>query len=287
MTKERRPYWELLRDPQWQRKRLEVMQRANFKCERCGDASSTLNVHHTYYTKGAMPWDYPDEALKCWCEPCHEYWHKGKYAIDLALAELGPDRLKEVVRFLLDLVNKNVNTPIVNEQIPVSQSTVREYEQGQSVIHENYGIGLISGVESYPVRKVKISFKDGGGERTFLSDKVKLKVIGPARQIAAKSHQDCKWPIIEGTMKFDRFDDLITKVKINAGVMFAAMLGRAKAEQNTSGDVKFVFPSEYPHAFNYCRDTQRHSYLIDSFLSLTGLSVVVEFVLERTPDGTR
>jgi hypothetical protein len=64
-------YWELLRDPRWQKKRLEVMQRENFTCEECGDVSQTLNVHHSYYEKGKSPWEYPSESLHCLCETCH------------------------------------------------------------------------------------------------------------------------------------------------------------------------------------------------------------------------
>lgn len=64
-------YAEKLRDPRWQKKRLEVMNRDGFKCKSCGDATSTLNVHHKYYEKGAMPWDYPETALVTLCEKCH------------------------------------------------------------------------------------------------------------------------------------------------------------------------------------------------------------------------
>lgn len=64
-------YSDLLRDPRWQRKRLEVMQRADFACEDCGDRDTTLNVHHTFYTKGAKPWEYDTASLRCLCENCH------------------------------------------------------------------------------------------------------------------------------------------------------------------------------------------------------------------------
>ncbi len=65
-------YGELLRDPRWQRRRLEVMQRACWRCERCGDEKSELQVNHEQYVRGALPWDYPDEDLSCLCRTCHE-----------------------------------------------------------------------------------------------------------------------------------------------------------------------------------------------------------------------
>lgn len=68
----RQSYWELLRDPRWQQKRLRIMERAKFQCEECTDKSTTLNVHHTYYEKGLAPWEYPDASLHCLCEPCHK-----------------------------------------------------------------------------------------------------------------------------------------------------------------------------------------------------------------------
>ena len=64
-------YAEKLKDPRWQKKRLEIMSRDKFTCQKCDDATKTLNVHHRYYFKGAMPWDYPDNALVTLCEPCH------------------------------------------------------------------------------------------------------------------------------------------------------------------------------------------------------------------------
>jgi hypothetical protein len=64
-------YAEKLKDPRWQKKRLEIMSRDKFTCQRCKDATSTLNVHHRYYEKSAMPWEYPDDALVTYCQKCH------------------------------------------------------------------------------------------------------------------------------------------------------------------------------------------------------------------------
>lgn len=70
-------YFEKLKDPRWQRLRLEVMQAANFACERCFDAESTLNVHHKIYWHGNEPWEYDRSELACLCESCHEEVHHG------------------------------------------------------------------------------------------------------------------------------------------------------------------------------------------------------------------
>lgn len=71
-TKGQREYMERLQDPRWQRKRLGVLQRAGWKCEWCGTGEVNLQVHHGFYERDAMPWEYPDAALYCLCDHCHE-----------------------------------------------------------------------------------------------------------------------------------------------------------------------------------------------------------------------
>lgn len=63
-------YAEKLKDPRWQKRRLEILQRDEWGCQHCGDETSTLHVHHFWYE--GEPWDAPDEALLSLCERCHE-----------------------------------------------------------------------------------------------------------------------------------------------------------------------------------------------------------------------
>ncbi|MHB9110427.1 MAG: HNH endonuclease [Armatimonadota bacterium] len=62
---------EQLKDPRWQKKRLEIMERDKFRCRWCLNEESTLTVHHSYYEKGLKPWEYPNESLVTLCEECH------------------------------------------------------------------------------------------------------------------------------------------------------------------------------------------------------------------------
>jgi len=69
-------YRELLLDPRWQRRRAEVLIRDDFTCQNCGSTTETLFVHHNYYEKNRMPWEYPSDddwphALETICEKCH------------------------------------------------------------------------------------------------------------------------------------------------------------------------------------------------------------------------
>lgn len=68
------PYWQQLNDPRWQKKRLEILTRANFACEHCADVpeGEGLEIHHRYYQKGLMAWEYPEASLVCLCKDCHE-----------------------------------------------------------------------------------------------------------------------------------------------------------------------------------------------------------------------
>jgi len=63
-------YGDHLKDPRWQRKRLEIFQRDNFTCRHCSADDKPLNVHHIKYV-GNFPWETPDKYLITLCEDCH------------------------------------------------------------------------------------------------------------------------------------------------------------------------------------------------------------------------
>lgn len=93
-------YTELLRDPRWQRVRLEVMQRDGFACRECGDKTGTLNVHHAFYVFGRAPWEYDRETLRTLCEPCHESITDAITFIRQFVGALSLKELKRVIAFL-------------------------------------------------------------------------------------------------------------------------------------------------------------------------------------------
>lgn len=67
-------YAEKLRDPKWQKVRLEVFGRDNFRCVICGNEKLELHVHHKFYD-GRDPWDYELSALETLCKLCHAKQH--------------------------------------------------------------------------------------------------------------------------------------------------------------------------------------------------------------------
>jgi hypothetical protein len=73
--------------PNWQRKRLEALEAANFTCQLCGDKESQLHVHHKRYVKGRMIWEYANTELSVLCEPCHLDSHDQKNLFSRLIAE--------------------------------------------------------------------------------------------------------------------------------------------------------------------------------------------------------
>ena len=85
MAKEYKSYSDKLRDPRWQKKRLEILSRDEFTCHGCWDKTKTLHVHHLDYLSGKEPWEYPDEYFLTLCEDCHELETVGRPIIESQL----------------------------------------------------------------------------------------------------------------------------------------------------------------------------------------------------------
>jgi len=64
-------YVEKLKDPRWQKKRLEIFERDKWTCNCCGSKEKTLCVHHLFYFKDKDPWEIHDGFLLTLCEDCH------------------------------------------------------------------------------------------------------------------------------------------------------------------------------------------------------------------------
>lgn len=65
-------YSQLLKDPRWQKKRLDILNRDEFTCQMCGSTESTLHIHHITYHSG-NPWEISDDLLITLCADCHEH----------------------------------------------------------------------------------------------------------------------------------------------------------------------------------------------------------------------
>lgn len=66
-------YSEKLDHPKWFSKRMRILLRDSFKCQRCNNENcDQLEVHHKYYLYGKEPWEYENSALTTLCKVCHE-----------------------------------------------------------------------------------------------------------------------------------------------------------------------------------------------------------------------
>ncbi len=67
-------YTEKLKDPRWQKKRLETLEAHGWKCDFCLKTNKELHVHHDFYN--GDPWEVPEDALFVLCSLCHNTIHK-------------------------------------------------------------------------------------------------------------------------------------------------------------------------------------------------------------------
>ena len=97
-------YSEQYKHPEWQKKRLEILQRDEFRCLNCGEKEKELHVHHCYYEKDKKAWNYPGKCYITLCHVCHEKWHRLKNSIDKNLSLL-PEQLFNIDAILFILSN--------------------------------------------------------------------------------------------------------------------------------------------------------------------------------------
>ena len=96
-------YWQKLKDPRWQKRRLEILSSSEFRCEACLNGDETLHVHHLKYDKGKDPWEYDDNWLVVLCESCHEEWHEARDMLTAAVAGIPPAAIRQVAGYAFAL----------------------------------------------------------------------------------------------------------------------------------------------------------------------------------------
>ena len=110
--------------PQWQKKRLEVLEASEFQCDMCGSKEKQLHVHHKQYFKGRMMWEYASDELQALCADCHEHNHKLN------------DRLKAAL--LITHMDMEQITGYIEAQFMLENSesiAVRSYEHAIGIGH--------------------------------------------------------------------------------------------------------------------------------------------------------
>jgi hypothetical protein len=90
----------LLKRPEWQKKRLEILNDRGWACESCDDTESTLHVHHRAYIKGRKPWEYDEDQLEVLCEACHEAITAENVRLACILSRIATHDLETVIALL-------------------------------------------------------------------------------------------------------------------------------------------------------------------------------------------
>lgn len=107
-------YQDLLKDPRWQKKRLQVLERDDWRCQCCLDNDKTLHVHHARYV-GGNPWDCPIQYLITLCEKCHKEEEDLKkqdlYSLvdDYGITRYHLVLLMKHIRFRLDIASEHAS----------------------------------------------------------------------------------------------------------------------------------------------------------------------------------
>src|SRR6516225_754198 len=97
-------YSELLQDPRWQKKRLEILKAHGWKCDGCEETTITLHVDHGYYEKQKDPWEYEDATLHCLCKSCHEDITERRATLQMLVGHCGPLMLDRIVGYVLGCI---------------------------------------------------------------------------------------------------------------------------------------------------------------------------------------
>jgi hypothetical protein len=95
-------YLEKLKDPRWQKKRLEILNRDEFTCQFCFDKESTLHVHHVKYSNN--PWDINNQYLLSLCFDCHQSVENVKKEFKIIIEELQTDLNPEVLNEIIEIL---------------------------------------------------------------------------------------------------------------------------------------------------------------------------------------
>lgn len=148
-------YSQKLKDPRWQKKRLEILNRDNFTCRCCGDSESTLHVHHKMYISGRDVWDYDNMLLITLCELCHTSQHEQKKEYETLLLEtlymkgFSYDDLRELACCFYyytpfikhDIVNRSLGC-LLNDPISIEALTVHYFgEERIEVLKKEFSDG--------------------------------------------------------------------------------------------------------------------------------------------------
>jgi hypothetical protein len=122
------------KDPRWQKRRLQILERDQWKCQKCGNTEEMLVVHHKWYGNARdqesgefrwrYPWEYEDQDLITLCDSCHQGEHEELSSIEADLVQI----LKQAGFMSDDMVN--LATPFVGVNSEFDAKEITEVISG-------------------------------------------------------------------------------------------------------------------------------------------------------------
>lgn len=70
-----KPYINGYASVEWQKKRLTILERDEWKCTECGRDNGLMHVHHLRYINDKPLWEVDDKDLITLCNKCHRKKH--------------------------------------------------------------------------------------------------------------------------------------------------------------------------------------------------------------------
>lgn len=111
-------YSEKLRDPRWQKKRLEILDRDKFTCQLCNDKKTTLNVHHKEYISGRDVWQYSNKMLITYCETCHLFVeYSKKLTLEIPLYIIKTDAIFNHEKMITAVYKTGISFFLVSQNV--------------------------------------------------------------------------------------------------------------------------------------------------------------------------
>ncbi len=164
-------YADRLKDPRWQRRRLEILQHYDWACGECGAREKTLHVDHKLYRKGAMPWEYENHELQALCVDCHASTTNIRAAITISLARLDSFDLERVLGYVDGLwIDKAWEAPDITKLPP------------WNFLGEGHAQGIADGMGIDDVDEEFL-----GAAQMSISDMIVLQVESNRARMARKS----------------------------------------------------------------------------------------------------
>ena len=131
-------YAEQLARPEWQKKRLEILNRDEFRCNTCESNDKTLHVHHKIYLKGRMAWDYEDDNFETLCKDCHIETEQYRESLKLITKDFSDFDIAEMSGFAKAIKHDrgdygdDANTPVKISSIMEARGWIKYWSGGNA-----------------------------------------------------------------------------------------------------------------------------------------------------------